>query len=724
MKKTLEWTHPALHLVQKALVAAVAIIAAVGLLAVPAKAFAEDAPATDLTAPAHAKTATDNGDGTYKITLSVTGNSVQSSTTSQADVIVVMDLSASMNYGQYGDNYYGPSRLSVAKSAVNSLAEELLENNTADNPNAVHISLVTFGGYATISKSFTTDLDDFQATVNGLQTGSPYNATGGTNWEDGLTVANQMATRDANQTYIIFVSDGNPTFRKTLDGYSSDDEDQRHIIDGNTIYGSGNSDKNGKNYYWASQVAQSITGAGKTLFSVGVFGGNVSNMWWLAYEAGQAENYYRASDQDSLNSAFDNIVNTITTNISYTNVKIEDTLNSKYVDYVLPDGANAPDFTYGCTKNGEPYTPAAALPAPSFADGKVIWNLEKIVLEKDVTYAVSFNVQLNQRAYDEAAEAEGEFWVNTNHTGTLSYQKITRVTGQDSVYSDPATLDYKNPQVKVPVSTLTVSKEWKLNDDTAPESLTPKSLDVQVYQGDFQGNDKKEYKKVTLSADNNWTAVVNVAAGPRGHEYSVTEECGDEWQQSLPHAVKLTGLVTQTGTQEITNTYKTGKLTLTKKIKGNAANIQDKFAFKLSCADLKNMTFGEGESAVKFDSEGNATVELGNDETITLSNVPAGKTITITESSSSAPNAHMTTTAKVGDTEVTFKDSQDKSVSATVSYGPTTDVVYTNQTEIAPDTGLDFSTTSQGVLLGVAAAGAATLSIAAIRKSHGERKEK
>jgi Mg-chelatase subunit ChlD len=388
MKKTLEWTHPALHLVQKALVAAVAIIAAVGLLAVPAKAFAEDAPATDLTAPAHAKTATDNGDGTYKITLSVTGNSVQSSTTSQADVIVVMDLSASMNYGQYGDNYYGPSRLSVAKSAVNSLAKELLANNTADNPDAVRISLVTFGSYATESKSFTTDLDDFQDTVNSLQTGSQ--ATGGTNWEDGLTVANQMATRDANQTYIIFVSDGNPTYRNTRGGYSSYSEDARKEVNGHTIYGSGNSDGNGKNYLYASQVAQSITRAGKTLFSVGVFG-NVSKMQDLASDAGQSKNYYSASDQDSLNRAFKNIVNTITTNISYTNVKIEDTLNSTYVDYVLPDGAEAPAFSYSYTKNGQPYTPAATIHAASFAGGKVTWNLGNSELEKGVTYAVSFN---------------------------------------------------------------------------------------------------------------------------------------------------------------------------------------------------------------------------------------------------------------------------------------------------------------------------------------------
>jgi Mg-chelatase subunit ChlD len=310
MKKTLEWTHPALHLVQKALVAAVAIIAAVGLFALPVTAYAEDAPATDLTtAPAHKKTATDNGDGTYKITLSVTGNSVQSTTTSHADVIVVMDTSYSMNYSQRGDyiDYYRPSRLSVAKDAVNSLAEKLLANNTDDNPDAVRISLVTFGGYATTSKSFTTDLQGFQTTVKGLKTGSSREATGGTNWEDGLTVANQMATRDANQTYIIFVSDGNPTYRNTRGGNQSYWEDARHEIDNHVIYGSGNSDDNGKNYKYASQVAQSINEAGKKLFSVGVFG-NVSKMQNLASAAEQAGNYYSASDKDTLNSAFENIV--------------------------------------------------------------------------------------------------------------------------------------------------------------------------------------------------------------------------------------------------------------------------------------------------------------------------------------------------------------------------------------------------------------------------------
>jgi hypothetical protein len=315
-------------------------------------------------------------------------------------------------------------------------------------------------------------------------------------------------------------------------------------------------------------------------------------------------------------------------------------------------------------------------------------------------------VKLNQKAYDDAAKAEGEFKVYTNDTGTLSYQKITHVTGQEPVYSDTATLEYEKPQVTVPVSTLTVSKTW--SGGTEPPSLV-----VNVLQ------DGEEYKTVTLDAAHGWTADVKVAAGPSGYKYSVTEECGDEWQQSLPDAVKLTGLVTQTGTQEITNTYKTGELKLTKNLKGNAANVDDHFEFTLTCDGLADGKYGD----VTF-TGGKATVSLKNGDTKTLNNLPAGKTITIDETTSDKNQAHTTTTVtvKVGDSTPTNSDGT--SVKAAIEYGKTTAVTYTNRTEIAPDTGLDFSTAYQGVLLGVAAAGAATLSIAAIRKNHGERKEK
>lgn len=676
---------------------------------------------TDLQAPLHEKTATPNDDGTYKITLNVTGNSVQSSTQTQADVIVVMDLSGSMNWDQYGNEpgsrrYTGSSRLKVAKDAVNSLAEQLLGNNSTDNPDAVRLRLVTFSDIATADSGFTNSLSTFENEVNNLS------ANGGTNWEDALKVANSIETRDAKQTYVIFVSDGDPTYRDTYgtwyekyiygNYYSS--EFYENYSNGVTYYGSGNSDHSGLDYKYASNKAKEITSAKKTLFSVGVFG-DANKMQQLASDAEQRGNYYSADDSDALNTAFSNIANTITTNVSYTNVKIEDTLNTEYVNYVLPANAKAPEFTYSYTKNGVSYTPTTTIPAATFAGGKVTWDLGDIQLEKGVTYSVSFNVELKQKAYDDAANADGDFTINTNGTGTLSYKKITSVTDQKPTYSDEKTVDYVNPTVVVPKSTLHVTKKWM--NGTAPDSLV-----VNVLQKD--GNSYKSYKSVTLNADNNWTADVKVAAGPNGHTYKVTENASDEWDQTLPQPVQLQGLKEMTGDQVITNKYKSGTLTLTKKIKGSAANTSDSFKFELSCPELKNKSFTStstrtsGEQTITFDGEGKTTVELHNDETVTLNNVPAGKTIDITETTKT-PNANTTTTAKVGDRSTTFDKDAAKTVPATVLNGETTAVVYTNQIDAVTDTGISLSFGPQVALLGVAMAGVLGLVIYSVRKNHG-----
>ena len=146
----------------RALLAVFAALIAIGVT----PAFAAEPPATS-------KIVTPNGDGTYTLSLSVTGKSQASQEQSKADVIVVLDTSGSMS--ERADDSW-QSRLSVAKSAVNSLAEELLSNNTTDNPDAVQLSLVTFSNYATTRITGTTSLSGFQGQVNRLT------ATGGTNW--------------------------------------------------------------------------------------------------------------------------------------------------------------------------------------------------------------------------------------------------------------------------------------------------------------------------------------------------------------------------------------------------------------------------------------------------------------------------------------------------------------------------------------------------------------
>ena len=56
-------------------------------------------------APVRSKTLTDNGDGTYTLTLSVTGKSSSSDASEKANVVVVFDSSGSMDYSTTANRY-------------------------------------------------------------------------------------------------------------------------------------------------------------------------------------------------------------------------------------------------------------------------------------------------------------------------------------------------------------------------------------------------------------------------------------------------------------------------------------------------------------------------------------------------------------------------------------------------------------------------------------------
>ena len=550
--------------------------------------------------------------------------------------------------------------------------------------------------------TFETVVDNLSAYDGSAQ--NPNKARGGTNWQNALSVANSISPRSGASTYIIFVSDGNPTFRDTRGSGDSrrDSEYQAVDIDGHRIYGSGNSDNNGLNYSYAAGVASTINSNKKTLFSVGTFG-DASKMRDLATAAGQSDNYYRADDRDALNEAFNDIVKTINTDVSYKNVSVSDTLNSDAVEFSLPDGSatTTPTFTY--TKGGQNWDNA---PKATVAGGKIDWDLSSVEkLETGVTYSVSFKVRLKQEAYDAAAKANGEYKVFTNNGAQVTYSVVTSTSDGGSTTSDPATVDYEQPQIAVPTSILHVVKTWE--GGTAPASLT-----VNVLQ------DGKSYESVTLNAGNKWADDVKVAAGPTGHTYRVTEQnASAEWTSSLPDAVKLVGLNAKRGAQAITNTYKTGTLTLKKNVTGSAANVNDSFDFTLTCPDLAGKTFG----GVAFDSDGKTTVSLKNGDTKTIEGLPAGKTIAIVETTSEDKNLATrttTTTVKVG-TETRVDEQKQTTVSAPIEYGKTTAVTYTNKFEAVPDTGISFSFGPQAALLGVAMVGVLGLVIYSVRKNHG-----
>ncbi len=719
---------------RQALIAAFAVVTMALAFGVLASGAVTPAYADEATAPATSKTLVDNGDGTYSLSLSVTGASQTSQTSGKADVIVVLDLSGSMTY-QQGRS----TRLAIAKSAVNQLASQLLSNNTAASPDAVTLSLVTFSNYATTQTTQTTDLADFQRTVNGLR------AAGGTNWEDALQTANGITTRSDADTYVIFVSDGDPTFRNTRDAFISfSDENERHQSDGHVYYGSGNSDNNGKNYKFASQQAEAISVAGKTLYSIGVFG-NVSNMQSLAAAAGQADNYYSATDQQGLTDAFDDIVNQITNNLSYTDVSIIDGLTSLTATTLVPGETGG--FTYTKTENGAT-TSWADAPAARYNGSSVSWDLSSLgSLEHGVTYTVSFTVHPSQEAIDVIAQlengtltledanarygnqfaqtADDSFGLKTNTSASVGFTQTQTTTtkalpadaqkqsdgtwhsastGLTYTYDEEderyvattsvtgsATMTEPGP---LPISTPTISvaKTWV---DSLDESVRPAG-DITF---DIMLDGTTKLASVTLNAQNGYRTDVHVPYGitvddtdlTSGHDVALAETNLDSHYEFATETVRpmmVDGDLVLGGDGDSTvtgsNTLK-GRITITKQAEGEGYPADAAFDYDITVnapngtATLPYTVYAADGATVaatgSITSGTKATVTIGAGQKIVIDSVPVGTTYTVTESSSPAGWSLVSVGDTGGTSEVTGS-----TAAGTVVSGNTQDAItYVNR---------------------------------------------
>ena len=484
---------------------------------------------TDSTIPSHGKEIVDNGDGTYTLELTITGESER--VVNKVNVVVVIDTSGSMdtstgtsevtyeesnngNYGivngeyiqlyRYGNSYYyftgtnyydfqwveytdtrytrhisNPDRLEAAQAAVNSLAQALLSNNGVNNnPNdTVEMALVEFNTNANVVISKTTSYDEFSTAVNGL------NHNGGTNWEAALAAANGIDFEDSDQTYVIFVSDGNPTFRDSQNGYN--DYNNRF-----GVYGTGQEgDTNvARSYEAATDDAKAIVDDGKKFYTIGAYG-NVTRMSSLTTAAGApAENYYSAANTTALNNALNAILAEIET-AGFGTVQMVDGTTDKVatstgVSHLLEVDKNSFKY-YRSDIEGEWTTIPDDAKAEFNSNGEVVWNLSSLgILDNGVTYKVTFRVWPSQETLDLIAdlrnnpslydtldenikkylvESNGGYVLKTNTTATLSFTD-TRPGGTEN-----GNATYANPD---PVNTtateaLAVTKEWigKIDDN-------------------------------------------------------------------------------------------------------------------------------------------------------------------------------------------------------------------------------------------------------------------
>ena len=93
------------------------------------------------TAPDHSKWVEKNEDGSYTLSLNVKGYEENQSVVTPADIILVVDESASMKWRMNSDYKAsrGDSRIDKVNKVVEDLAEKLLPNNGGGGITGLHL---------------------------------------------------------------------------------------------------------------------------------------------------------------------------------------------------------------------------------------------------------------------------------------------------------------------------------------------------------------------------------------------------------------------------------------------------------------------------------------------------------------------------------------------------------------------------------------------------------
>ena len=538
-------------------------------------ALLRNAYAADDVKPVSGKSIRPNGDGTYTISLNVKGVAKTETTSTKANVIVVFDTSGSMDsgtgvnafeertYGRYGlvggeyvqlyysdrwgnhfevqdndnhstvyywseteNNFVGytstryaqvsQKRLDVAKTALNSLAEKLLSNNIPSTPDAIEMAFIDFSTHVNSTSAKTTSINDFKSWVNATT------ASGGTNWEEALDAADNFSFNDNDKTYVIFISDGNPTFRASQNGYNDWSWQYQ-------AWGNGRSDPNSRNYNAAKVVADRIVGnANKELFSVGVFG-DATNMQNIG------GTYKDATDQAALNAAFDDIVNKITNSLNLEDITFTDGI-TEMTSIAAVEG-QATGFKYFIKEKDDAtereWTDISDANKAKLVDGHVVWKLDS--LSEGAEARVEFIVWPDQDSYDLVAalnnheatydeetmggsivdNGDGTYSLKTNKKDPkLEYTVVTKkynaageLISEDR--KDGSTiLDNPDP-VALDDQRVIISKQW---DDTLDQSQAAKidSIKFNLYRD----NKDTVYKNFELKKSDGWKgSEISIAPG-------------------------------------------------------------------------------------------------------------------------------------------------------------------------------------------------------------------
>lgn len=665
------------------------------------------------TAPAHRKYIKYNGEDSYTLTLDVTGKYDSTLSKPKIDVVLIVDTSGSMDEPM-GEK----SRLEVLQDVVTEkggLSDSIFNNDQID----ARMTVVTYYGLedyywynspwddATwVNGAWATTKSEVDQIVNGIRVNEEKS---GTNCQAGLRTAKEALEKadSSARKIVIFLSDGLPTYRYNNDGYT---------------IGNGNTDSYNYNANAAYNEAAAMKGLDQ-FYTIGF--SNSADSTFLSTLAEKvnttsSKKYYSAADADKLAEAFKQITGNLT---EYTcrSVVLTDTLsdyaeleNAEHLNPTVKatasDGSEVDlsGVDIQTTYNEETRTVTATFPT----DYK---------LQKDVTYAVSFNVKPTAKAYDEYAANEDSYggvvgsmnsdaWDNDTSSGKAGFYTnagatLTYIYGTGEAQAE--TVDYvEKPVLQVNSLTIFVNKEWK---NTAKSEQVPVKVEL------YQDGKLAPYKTLTLNADNQWRADFQHVA--KHHQYQIKE-------QALEGFVSAVSGDSTSGFT-VTNT-KLPSLSISKKVTGEMGDITKKFPFRIILKDasgnpingtysyrgfilddVKNVTAPK-DGTLTFE-RGVAEIWLSHGQGIELQHLSLGTSYNITE--------------KINDAEgyrVSFNGIHKKSVDGILNEDVRINV--TNEKENIPLT--NVATFGTNMIPGILLATVALFVLAAISKLFYGKKDK
>lgn len=556
------------------------------------------------------------GDGyNYRLSLDVIGDTSSTSTSTDLNVLMIVDTSASMN-----QSFGSGDKITAVRNAAKGLVSTLEEK---DGVGTVYYDIVQFGFYSGTETvvSWTTNTNTVIQKIDSLARRNQ-----GTNWQAGIREAIEDLTEIPAQaqnakTCVIFLTDGGPSCALTTSHGDTVEDGSGYFVDEK----------------YATQAATEAQGlnvdyfygiGADSAFNWNGYGNKPSEVQYMEKVVNAVKapnkNWFSATDGNSLSSVFDTIATSITT--GYYDVTISDTL-SENVEFVLKD--DAPQFEITVTDaNGNDVTAAeqAAGMAVSVArDGdQFSWSLGGDYMLKDgYTYTLSVIITPSDAAKQEyatngaypdmpdagtgthATAGENGFYSNAAGQATLSYKH--------SSWNEPLSVEYPRPVVQVPeVGDLVINKEvtgttvtnatysFEISTELDMTGANPK-INGEAVTFTEEGDGWKATVGLQATTKNGVDGTVTITGLPIG-SYTVTEKTGaaslppvadyhwvnvvyDEDTNKTYAEVQVTADTANPATVAVTNNYEHDDVTLTvtKTVSGTMGDTsaENKFDFKL-----------------------------------------------------------------------------------------------------------------------------------------------